>query len=245
MISMNLELPFGLETAERFDALYQFISQKFKLKNMDINISGRTFTLLTINSVDDLLEELSKKPPDDIHITDERLPYWAEVWPSSLALSEYIMENQRFMPGTEILELGCGMGLTGMVAQIRGGNLLLTDYQPDALRLAEMNWLLNLGILPKTLLMDWREPNLELKFPYIIASDIIYEERFFEPLLQLFRKVLQPEGHIFLSEPKRPVAEKFFQLLRHQGFNFERNTVEIDFQKKEHQIFIYDIIFEQ
>ena len=206
MISMNLELPFGLETAERFDALYQFISQKFKLRNMDINISGRTFTLLTINSVDDLLEELSKKPPDDIHITDERLPYWAEVWPSSLALSEYIMENQRFMPGTEILELGCGMGLTGMVAQIRGGNL------------AEMNWLLNLGILPKTLLMDWREPNLELKFPYIIASDIIYEERFFEPLLQLFRKVLQPEGHIFLSEPKRPVAEKFFQILRRRGF---------------------------
>ncbi|MEJ2051670.1 MAG: hypothetical protein P8Y60_17890, partial [Calditrichota bacterium] len=97
----------------------------------------------------------------------------------------------------------------------------------------------------KTLLMDWREPNLEFRFPYIIASDIIYEERFFEPLLHLFRKVLQSEGHIFLCEPKRPVAEKFFQILRRQGFYFERNTVEIDFQKKEHQIFIYDIIFEQ
>jgi predicted nicotinamide N-methyase len=242
---MNLDFPFGLETAERFDALYQFFSQKFRLKKINLDVLNRNFTLFIVHDMDDLLDELSKKPPDDIHITDERLPYWAEIWPSSLALSEYILQNLVFLPGTRILELGCGVGLTGMAAQIQGGNLLLTDYQSDALRLAELNWLLNLGLIPKTTLMDWREPDLAEKFPYILASDIIYEERFFKPLLDLFRKLLQPKGHVYLSEPKRPIAERFFQMILEQGFYFERNLLNVNFQKKEHQIYIYDVIFKQ
>jgi predicted nicotinamide N-methyase len=59
---------------------------------------------------------------------DERLPYWAELWPSAQALANFILQNKYLFEGKKILELGCGLGLVGIAATIAEAKVLFTDY---------------------------------------------------------------------------------------------------------------------
>ena len=64
---------------------------------------------------------------------DEFLPYWAEQWPSGLALAEHLSTLP--VEGARILELGCGLGLPSLVGAKRGAIVVATDWSSDALAL--------------------------------------------------------------------------------------------------------------
>ncbi len=238
---MKIDLPFPSEVAQRFDALYQFVSRKYELKQTEVKIMGKEFTLFTVKSIDELLDQLIEKGPTDEAVKDERLPYWPEIWPSSVALSKYIMEKFSDMQNCKAIELGCGIGLVGIVAAIKNVDIVLTDYQPDALLFAEMNWLINLGRSPSTIQMDWRLPDLSEEFDLIFGSDIIYEERFFWPLIELFQRFSGEDTHILLSEPNRKVARRFFNLLRKEGFTIRKDAMIEKVKELTFNISIYDI----
>ena len=73
---------------------------------------------------------------------------------------------------------------------------LVTDYEDDALNTLQVNFKINNISPPQTKLLDWRHPNLDRKYQVIIGSDILYESRFFVPLLELFGNQLSPDGKI-------------------------------------------------
>ena len=54
---------------------------------------------------------------DPQNFEDERLPYWTELWPSSIALCRWLEERRAEIAGRPCLDLGCGLGLTAMVGQ--------------------------------------------------------------------------------------------------------------------------------
>jgi predicted nicotinamide N-methyase len=232
-------LPMSQAVAERFDGLYQLLSRKYSLQRDDLTIAGQQFSLFSVKNTDELLDQLAAKDPGDPELVDERLPYWAEIWPSALALSQFLLENPQ-EPGTgEALEIGCGLGLVSMAAAVAGIRVLLTDYQPDALRMSEMNWLMNMGTSPDMALMDWRKPDLNMRFNLILASDVTYEKRFFWPLVDLFQQLLRPQGRVILSEPNRTIARDFFDLLDRDNFKYERKTVQIRRKEKPVDVGIY------
>ncbi len=53
---------------------------------------------------------------------DEFLPYWAELWPSGLALARRLAG--RALRGARVVELGCGLGLPSLVAARAQGRVL-------------------------------------------------------------------------------------------------------------------------
>ena len=61
---------------------------------------------------------------------EEFMPYWAELWSSSLALAHDVA--RRSLRGARVLELGCGLGLPSIAAALAGGRVLATDWSPDA-----------------------------------------------------------------------------------------------------------------
>lgn len=238
---MEIKLPFMPETADRFDALYQYLNRKYSLEERRLDIAGHPFTLFTVKNLDALIDELILADPDDVAVKDERLPYWAEIWPASLALSEAILTGHLLQPAEEVIEIGCGLGLAGMAAKTAGARVLLTDYQPDALRMSELNWLLNFSEEPATALMDWRQPEIPGRFDTLLASDVAYEERFFQPLIEVFKKLLKPGGQVLLSEPNRSIATKFFDLLAASGFFYERRTIKAPSAGKPVAVSVYQI----
>jgi len=214
--------------------------KSIRLYQDKITIEEQTFLLERVKNLDDLVDEIS----DELFNEDERLPYWAELWPSAFALSEFILENQVLFNNKNILELGCGMGLTTMALSLtKPGKLLTTDYEQPALESTRRNYTLNkIDEIPDFEILDWRKPKLNGKYQLIVASDVAYEERFFQPLIELFENYLEPTGEIILAEPNRSIARSFFGKLALSGFQFDETDKFVEQDGKKIKVTIYRII---
>jgi len=233
---MEIKFPFTEEIAVRFDTLYQWLNRRYRLQETTVQVAGQTFRLFTIPEVDAVIDrilETSEKP-------DEEIPYWAELWPSAVALAEFLPRHAS-LKNKQVLELGSGLGLVGILAGKLGARITLSDYLDDALRICELNWIFNFGTLPSLLQLDWRTPHTGEKFEVILASDVAYERRMFWPLITTFQTVLEEQGIIYLSEPNRPLAKNFFNMLREEGFSFEKYLQPVSYRGKEITISIYTI----
>jgi predicted nicotinamide N-methyase len=133
---------------------------------------------------------------------DEFLPYWAELWPASLALAAALPE----VAGLRVVELGCGLGVPSLVAAARGAEVTATDWATDAVDLLRENAGRN-GVAVRAEVRDWREPWDE-RFDLAIAADVLYEQRNVEPLLARLRE-LAPLAYVGLAG--RPYEAEFLR----------------------------------
>ena len=216
--------------------------QKLNIDSIEqkLTFSGKVYKIKRVKNLDDLVDQVDEQ----LFNEDERLPYWAELWPSAIGLSRYIAANSQLLRNKSVLELGCGLGLTSLVLTAgQPAELLITDYEPDCLQMVEDNFVLNGLQAPETQLLDWRRPQLNRHFDCIVASDVLYEERFFEPLLHVFIKYLNKNGIILLAEPGRPIAKSFFRMLQKNNFKFEEFQELVDQDSKEIPVGIYQIFY--
>ena len=186
--------------------------------------SGQTYRLLRPLHVDLLLRQAERDP-------EEQLPYWAELWPSGIALADAVSFAPELVRSVPVLELGCGLGLTAAAALQAGATLLVADYSPQALLLTRLNCLVNAEREPKTLQFNWRCPPADLLsasggvgFPVVLAADVLYEERDVEPLYHLAGQVVAPGGFLWLAEPGRRAAARFLELVRGAGWDGPATT---------------------
>ena len=47
-------------------------------------------------------------------------PYWAELWASAIAIAQIVAEDNILVRGQRIADVGCGLGVAGLVAAIHG-----------------------------------------------------------------------------------------------------------------------------
>ena len=92
---------------------------------------------------------------EDEFADDERLPYWAEVWPSGRVLCGLLAQMD--LAGSTVIELGAGIGTGAMVAAMRGATALSTDWYPAAVEFSQWN-ARNLGLDMDAEMVDWRNP---------------------------------------------------------------------------------------
>jgi len=188
------------------------------MKRQELMFKKQTLRIWSACDLDPLLDALSEKPDDHPDILDERMPYWAELWPSSIVLAQAILHKRHPCPSGPWLELGCGPGLGGTAALMRGIPGVFTDYVPEALCLSALNALENQCEGWSARLVDWRDPPDGLSVPWILASDVAYEDRLFQPLLDCFEQFLTPDGEIWFSEPGRSICKMFFAEAEEQGW---------------------------
>jgi predicted nicotinamide N-methyase len=147
---------------------------------------------------------------DEAFEREEFLPYWAELWPGALALAR-IVERRSFR-GARVVELGCGLAIPSIVAALRGARVLATDWSPDAMALAAQNAERNGATLERAV-VSWADPGpLVARSPWdlVLASDVLYERRNVELLLDLLPQLVDERGEVLLAEPGRPPAAAFF-----------------------------------
>lgn len=207
----------------------------------EVDIEGKAFQIHTVSNIDQLFDDLLTKGPEDESVKDERIPYWAELWPSAIALSNYLIRQSVIQPGMKVLELGCGVGLPGIVAGSLGAEVIFSDYIQDTLTLASLNWTLNNHQDAQFLLMDWRKPLQEIKAELLLASDIAYERKSFDDLIKAFKVLIKPDGKILVSEPNRAYSQSFFHELTDHGFLVKSETEELEFRFQKYRVHIFDI----
>lgn len=156
---------------------------------------------------------------------DERLPYWAELWPSSFGLAAWLAEKKNCFSGKACVDLGCGLGFTALCGTYLGARVLACDYEANAVALTDFNARKN--ALPVCayadffaeqnaclcpLHMDWRKPCFGAgSFSFIWAADIAYERKFMPEILKFLDYALAEDGVFWIAEPSRTVYAYFLE----------------------------------
>jgi predicted nicotinamide N-methyase len=188
-------------------------------KVLEVRFPERTFRV----EREEDMEALWERVGDEDFGEDERMPYWAELWPASLLLCQWLFAKSAEISGRPCLELGCGLGLTAMAGAAAGARVAAMDYEWRAVRQARRNAARNLREIPFFTRMDWRAPAFRPgAFDFLWGSDILYETRFHAPLTPLFESLLAPGGRIWLAEPERKVSEPVWGGLAEAGFRVTR-----------------------
>lgn len=180
-------------------------------------------TVVRPADIDALLEGAMDDP-------EQNLPYWAEIWPSGIALATEILNDPEIVAGKNVIELGCGVGITAAAAMRAGANLLATDYSPHSLLLTELTCLLHDVRLPAVRQLNWRDEHADLMqadgsgWPVVLAADVLYEERDIDPVLRVLQRILAPDGTVWLAEPGRRPSKLAIERAMAQGWSIESRT---------------------
>jgi predicted nicotinamide N-methyase len=156
---------------------------------------------------------------------EELLPYWAELWPSSVALARAI--GSRALRGARTLELGCGLGLASIAAARAGARVLATDWSAEAIRFTNDNAARN-GAQFETAVVDWSSPEAILaRAPWqlVIGSDLLYERRNVDQMLDLLPRLVDRTGEVWIADPGRHTSMDF---LDRSQRDWTRRTTEHD-----------------
>ena len=152
---------------------------------------------------------------------DERIPYWADVWESAIVLAEELagLDGR----GLSLLELGCGLGLPGLVAARAGFAVTATDYEEPALEGVRYN-AARLGFDSiVTGVLDWRRPPPDLgRFDRVVAADVLYEPHHAAALAGVIAATLAPDGTALVADPCRARAAGFPDACRAAGLTAEK-----------------------
>jgi predicted nicotinamide N-methyase len=175
-------------------------------------VQEKTYRITRPSAADALIDE-------EDFARDERLPYWAELWPSAVALARRVSKER--LVGRRAVEVGCGVGLPSVAALAGGATMTATDHYAAALDFTRYNARSNLGVEPETRLFDWHAPgagNLG-GFELVLAADVLYEWRNVPALVTLIPTLLASGGEVLLSDPRRKNTPAFLERMREKGFH--------------------------
>jgi predicted nicotinamide N-methyase len=185
------------------------LDRRFVLARVSVTVAGGEIALETPRSADELISEIDFE-------RDERLPYWADVWPSSTALATVVsgLDGR----GRTALELGCGLGLVTVGALRAGFDVLATDYYEDALLFARRNGLSAADREPRTRHVDWRAFPSDLgRFDLVLASDVLYEREYATLVADAIVASLAPGGVALVADPGRVALLSFVTACEQRG----------------------------
>ncbi len=187
------------------------LREQFNTRKVEFSHAALDLKIILPRAADELLDE-------EAFAKDERMPYWADLWPSARGLARFLLDHPIHIE-SKVIELGCGLALPSLALRSKNIDVLATDHNEDGLMFARANAQRNgLGELPVQLL-DWRDLKaLTKRFDIAIASDVLYEQRNASALIDLLSRNLKPEGKFILADPGRRWAGEFRRRMRQAGW---------------------------
>ncbi len=183
--------------------LEDIVPLPYPSRQEQVSLQGAELLLWRPPAPEQMLELLLEAPPDP----DDKMPYWADLWPSALALAERLLQED--LEGRKVLELGCGLGLSSLAAARQGADVTATDWEDKALAYVEASAKLN-GLSVRTQVLDWREAGA-LEAELLIGADLLYETRNVEWLAKLFAD--WQGDRALITDPGRKPAGRFREAL--------------------------------
>ncbi len=148
----------------------------------------------------------------------ELYPFGLMIWESAVVLADVMDERGQELRGRSILELGCGVGLPGLVAQQQGARVVQTDHDALALALCRHNAALNRITGVEQFVGDWQDWTHTQRYDLVIGADIIYDTADYEVLEKVFRNTVAPRGEILLTDPMRQQTIALFTVMEDAGW---------------------------
>ena len=154
-------------------------------------------------------------------------PYWALVWTGARAIAAVLLHGPS-LKHRRVLDLGCGLGLSGLVAAECGADVVFGDYLEEPLEFVRASLARrgsdqlsrdpHAGTAHQVRRIDFTRDRLGERFDMILAADIVYDPAHYRPLAEFLDLHLEPGGSILLTESLRADARVFLDGLCALGF---------------------------
>jgi predicted nicotinamide N-methyase len=142
-------------------------------------------------------------------------PYWAHLWAGARGLAVYVARRLD-VAGRRVLDLGCGLGLPGLVAAHAGAYVTFVDAARPALAFVRASaWASGLPI--DLLCTDFRTLGPRARFDVILAAEVAYDRSGFADLVDVFRRHLSPGGLVLLADGFRTDTRGLYRELARRG----------------------------
>lgn len=198
------------------DELLALARSRYDVAFEPVGAAGVQVDVLQITNMRELLD----KAVADRRLSLTSLPLWAKIWPASVILGHML----RHIPpaGHTVLEIGAGLGVSGLVAAALGfERVVISDINEDALLFARINVLKN-GLQNRAevrrvdICTDGPDECWHDRFSLILGSEILYLEPLYRPLAKFLKRRLTPSAscpapEAYLASDHRRDARPFFK----------------------------------
>lgn len=140
---------------------------------------------------------------------DSPFPYWSQVWPAAIALSEFLLHHSHFIINKKVVELAAGLGLPSIVAARYAYSVISSDYLPEAVEVIELSAQHNHCKNLRVALFNWHSLPQDIEADVLLLSDINYNPDVFTAQHELINYFLQKGATIILSTPQRLIGKEF------------------------------------
>lgn len=204
---------------------------------------------IAVLGVDDLLirsllDKNQFHDPDDealnLGISSALWPLFGQLWPSGIRMAERMA--QRPVTCERILEVGCGLALSSLVAHRRGANVTASDCHPLTHTFLDHNTQLN-GLAPITyrhglwgtaaaredgqaVLTQAADANVDGLFDLIVGSDILYERDDEGSLARFINAHAAACAEIWVVDPNRGHRAAFHKHMARAGFSLHEHKLD-------------------
>ncbi|MBI5503565.1 MAG: methyltransferase domain-containing protein [Deltaproteobacteria bacterium] len=161
-------------------------------------------------------------------------PYWALVWTGARAIAALLLEGGSLQP-RRVLDLGCGLGLSGLAAAERGARVVFGDYLEEPLEFVraslarrDLRCVATDGhpsIHHEVRRIDFTCDRLGERFDLILAADVVYDPAHYQVLAEFLDLHLEDDGRVLLTESLRADARVFLDGLCVRGFEDDRRCL--------------------
>lgn len=151
--------------------------------------------------------------------------YGMFTWPAAPVLAQFIWKNKEHFKGKQVIEIGAGTSLPGIVASICGAHVILTDKEeyPQCLENCQRSCDVNGQKSIKVMGITWGQftPNL-FKLPkvdIILGSDCFYDTKDFDDILATVSFLIEKntEAKFWTTYQERSSSRSIEDLLKKWG----------------------------
>ncbi len=188
------------------------------LEDLRVRAGGRAWDITAVRDQDRLLAAAGDWTP---------FPYGVLLWESAVVLGDVLAQTVFVREGADVLELGAGTGLAGLVAAGQGARVVQTDHSYEALALCRRNAVANGVTGLEQRVGDWSAWSDGAAYDIVIGADILYEPALYGDVLRVLEVSVRPGGVAVLTDPGRTQAWRFIEDLRAAGWavRVDRRTV--------------------
>jgi predicted nicotinamide N-methyase len=135
-------------------------------------------------------------------------PYWAHLWSGAVVLAAAVPAG-----AGRVVELGCGLGLPGLVAARRGARVTFVDRLAAPLAFVRASAAANGLAAVDLCVADFTRPALRGPVDLVLAAEVLYDRATLGALAGTLRDCLRPGGRALLTDARRTDTGAFYAAL--------------------------------
>jgi predicted nicotinamide N-methyase len=184
----------------------------FRARLARVDVGVDTIALWRVADLEQHVDRVALLAGDD----PPEPPYWAHLWSGARVLAEVVPCDR-----ATAIELGCGLGLPGLVAARRGARVTFVDRVAAPLAFVRASAAASGLRAVDVVAADATGGAVTARFDLVLAAELLYDRALFGRIAEAIEARLAPTGVAFLADAGRIDTRQFYAELARVGLRFD------------------------